>query len=116
MNINEIKVGTVLMESWNGMAEFYEVIKKTEKSVTVVQLVWDTTTPPENGAVDTAHNWVAIKRDGDGKFVRQVGKNTFTKKFINVKGENGSVKGITYNGTWLHICENPLSKFRFYWG
>jgi ParB family chromosome partitioning protein len=51
-SIDDVKIGTIFSDSFNGMSDFYEVIDKTNKSITLRKIKWETCAPDSDADFD----------------------------------------------------------------
>lgn len=116
----EIKIGTILKDSFNGMADFFRVIKTTEKSVTVEELQWETCAPDEPND-DPTYRTARIRLDDKGE---PIIKKDFTgKPIIKTRRVRYNKDGDIYlpsfgwsNCASVSIVEDIHKKYEFYWG
>ena len=103
MKIETLKIGTILKSSWNGMSDFYEIVKITPKSVVLREILWQTCEPPEGEENDPVHRWTKIVRDENGKPVYDpeyfTGKEKLCRKLYVKNDESWNlVRSPNYNG------------------
>ena len=118
--IADLEIGTIFKCSWWGMSDFYEVIGKTDKSVKLAELKWETGLGP-NGEVeeDPTYRWCHIVRDANGKAVRDTDFNgkpkIFTKRVIQLEDGGIAVRSPNYDGhATVQITDSDYDCM--YWG
>lgn len=118
----DIPIGTILSDSWNGMSDFFEVIKTTDKSVTVRKIKWETCAPDAGMTADGDPTYRAarIKLDENGNTVPEVdwtGKEKVYRKLVKPARNGGFyIPSIAWNGGSVAIVADKNKKFSFYWG
>lgn len=112
-------IGKVFADWWNSMADFYLVVRQTEKTVWLQELSWSTCTPPEGEEVDPTWRYAKIDCDENGNPLPE--KDQFTgkpAKLIKKRLRNGRLTS-RWQGCNHPMClvENPSKDvFHFYWG
>ncbi len=118
-SINDVKIGTIFSDSFNGMSDFYEVIDKTKKSVTLRKIKWDTCEPDSNEKFDPTYRNVCICLDENGNPVPELNYKKeeiiYRKMAIKLKSGKIAFKGPTYGG-FMGIVTDKYEKMIFYWG
>lgn len=116
----EIKIGTILKDSFNGMSYFFRVIKTTEKSVTVEKLQWETCAPDKSND-DPTYCTARIRLDNKGEPI--VMKDLDGKPIVKTHriryNKNGDIYLPSFrwsNCAQVSIVEDIHKKYQFYWG
>lgn len=113
-SIKDFSVGMILKDSWNGMANFFEVVSISAKSIQVVELKWETCAPDDPSDVDPTTRCVRLKTDENGNFVP---KGKAMRKILKPTKEGHlHLSSIAWNGGYIGEMENPHDKMIFYWG
>jgi hypothetical protein len=117
----ELRAGTILKCSWNGMSDFYEVIGLSKKTIYLQEIEWETCPAPEGEEPsDPVHRWCRIKRDDMGEpiYVKDFNGRIpkATQKRLTER-EDGKVKfkSPNYSGAgWISISKSDYTEM--YWG
>lgn len=122
VTMDNIFIGLIFKCSWWGMADYYEVIDKTAKSLKLREIHWSTCSAEEAGQEpddDPTYRWTKIVRDAEGNPVPE--RNQFTEKEIiktvRVKTrEDGSIyfRSPNYDGGSVAVCTSDY--MHMYWG
>ena len=131
--LNELKGQDVTMEnifeglifrcSWWGMADYFEVVGKTAKSLNLREIKWETCSAEDAGQEpdgDPTYRWTRIVRDEKGDTVPE--RDQFTEeeiiKTVRVKTrEDGSIyfRSPNYDGAAsVGVCRSDY--MHMYWG
>lgn len=105
----------VLRDSWNGMSDFWEIVKTTPKTITVRKLEWEICSPDNPDDVDPVHKAVKLTLD-HGHPVPELdpqGKEIIRRKFIKF---GNVVSCLGYSGGRISLVEDLNKKYIFYWG
>lgn len=119
-SVYDLKLGTIFKCSWNGMADFYELIGITPKSVKLREIRWETCAAPEGEEQsDPVHRWTKIIRDKEGNPVPRKDYNgkerTYTKRVIDLPRGGITFKSPNYSGeASVQICKSDYTEM--YWG
>lgn len=118
-SIDDVKIGTIFSDSFNGMSDFYEVIEKTKKSITLRKIKWETCAPDSDVDFDPTHRTVNICLDKNGNPVPELNwkkeEIIYRKMAIELKGGKIGFRGPTYGGI-MGIIADKYKKMSFYWG
>lgn len=109
-----LKIGQVLKAGWGGMYDFYEIKKFTNKTVTLIPLLWETCKTPEGEHdADPVHHWTKILKNADGSFQR---KNiSIRKKLTTYEDGTWEIKSPNYQGdAFISPCDSEYQLM--YWG
>ena len=118
--VNQVLPGMVFRCSWNGMADFYEVVRTTQKSVVLKEIDWTTCSAPAGEEEsDPVHRWAKLKRNADGSFIYVKDYNgevrTYTKRLhVNPKTGNMWFKSPNYGGAAsVHLNTSDYMEMSF---
>lgn len=120
MKMNELKTGTIFKCSWWGMADFYELIGMTEKSVKLREIRWDTCAAPEGKQEsDPEHRWTHIVRDEKGNTIPEKDFNgkekVYTKRLVSLPDGGFTFKSPNYDGAAsVKVMKSDYNEM--YWG
>lgn len=118
-SIDDVKIGTIFSDSFNGMSDFYEVIDKTKKSVTLRKIKWETCVPDSDADFDPTYRTAHICLDKNGNPVPELNYKKeeiiYRKMAIKLKSGKIAFKGPTYGG-FMGIVDDKYKKMSFYWG
>lgn len=129
--LNEMKGQEVTMEnifeglifrcSWGGMADYFEVIGKTAKSLKLREIQWETCANPDpnDDSFDPTYRWTRIVRDEKGDTVPELDFDGKEKiKMVRVKTrKDGSIyfRSPNYDGAAsVSVCWKDY--MHMYWG
>lgn len=119
--IDDLEIGTIFRCSWNGMADYFQLLAKTPKSVKLIEIDWETCAPPDGEENDDpTYRWTRIKRDENGKAIPYVdsitGKtNICIKRIINLPKGGITFKSPNYSGD-AHVSIATNDYMQMYWG
>lgn len=71
-SIDDVKTGTIFSDSFNGMSDFFEVIDKTKKSVTLRKIKWEICDSDSDSDFDPTYRTVHICLDKNGNPVPEL--------------------------------------------
>ena len=115
---NKIEVGQIYKCSWNGMADYYDVIKRTDKTVTLRKLKWEICSAPEGKSDDDpTYRWTHLVRDENGNPIQDDYdfKKLFQKRIIIQEDGSEIFKSPNYSGeAYVSILKSDY--MRMYWG
>lgn len=118
-SIDDVKIGTIFSDSFNGMSDFFEVIDKTKKSITLRKIKWETCAPDSDSDFDPTYRTVHICLDKNGNPVPELNfkkeEIIYRKMAIKLKSGKIAFKGPTYGG-FMGIVTDKCKKMNFYWG
>ena len=119
MEIKELKIGTIFKCSWNGMADYFELVDVLPKSVKLRKLEWESCSAPEGfEEADPVHRWTRLRRDENGNYVYAQPCKYYTKRLTTINGYC-NFKSPNYNG---NASVRPLKEgekdgyMLMYWG
>lgn len=122
VTMENIFPGLIFKCSWNGMADYYEVIGKTAKSLKLRKLRWETCSAAEAGEEpdgDPTYRWTKLLRDENDEPVPE--KDYSKKEIINMvrvkerKDGTISFKSPNYSGdAYVRVCTSDF--MQMYWG
>ena len=119
--IDDLKIGTIFRCSWGNMSDFYELIGKTNKSVKLRELQWETGLGPDGKPEeDPTWRWGHIVRDEKGNVVPELDQFTgkeiiYTKRIIDLPNGGITFKSPNYDGqASVRIAESDYA--HMYWG
>ena len=84
-SINDVKIGTIFSDSFNGMSDFYEVIDKTNKSITLRKIKWETCAPDSDADFDPTYRTAHICLDKNGNPILKIKLNNHCAIGLNKK-------------------------------
>lgn len=120
-SVKDLKIGTIFKCSWNGMADYYEMIGSTEKTIKLREIKWTccSNPNPNDDDFDPTYRWTKIVRDDKGNTVpkRDFEGNEiiYSKRIINLPNGGITFKSPNYSGdASVSICTNDY--MRMYWG
>lgn len=123
VTMDNIFIGLIFRCSWWGMADYYEVVGKTAKSLKLREIKWETCSAEDAGQEpdgDPTYRWTRIVRDKDGNPVPE--RNQFTKEEIiktvriKVSEKDGYIwfKSPNYDGSAsVSVCTSDY--MHMYW-
>lgn len=118
-SIDDVKIGTIFSDSFNGMSDFYEVIDKTKKSITLRKIKWETCDPDSDSDFDPTHRMVHICLDKNGNPIPELNwkKEEIIYRKMSIELGSGKIvfKGPSYGG-FMGIIDDKYKKMSFYWG
>lgn len=123
VTMENIFEGLIFRCSWWGMADYFEVVGKTAKSLKLREIKWETCSAEDAGHEpdgDLTYRWTRIVRDEKGDTVPE--RDQFTEeeiiKTVRVKTrEDGSIyfKSPNYDGAAnVGVCRGDY--MHMYWG
>jgi len=122
VTMDNIFEGLIFKCSWGNMADYYEVIGKTAKSLKLREIRWETCSAKDAGQepdYDPTWRWTRIVRDKDGNTVPEMRYgNQENIKMVRVKvRSDGSIsfKSPNYSGdAYVSVCSQDY--MHMYWG
>lgn len=123
VTMDNIFIGLIFRCSWWEMADYYEVVGKTAKSLKLREIKWETCSAEDAGQKpdgDPTYRWTRIVRDKEGNPVPE--RNQFTKEEIiktvriKVSEKDGHIwfKSPNYDGAAsVSVC--TLDYMHMYW-
>lgn len=117
----DLELGTILADWWNGMADFYQVISTTNKSVKLRKIEWETCAPDEKDEdFDPTHRTARIKLGDDGDVIPEKdwqGNNKIIRKMVKFCKDGGFYIPTAWNACGsMKIVTDLKKKYSFYWG
>jgi hypothetical protein len=116
----DLKIGTIFKCSWNGMADYYELIGTTPKTVILRKIRWETCGAPEGEEqADPLHRWTRIVRDENGNPVPELNwqkeEKIYKKRVKQLLNGGITFNSPNYSGdAYVQICSSDYSEM--YWG
>ena len=104
VTMDNIFIGLIFRCSWWGMADYYEVVGKTAKSLKLREIKWETCSAEDAGQEpdgDPTYRWTRIVRDKDGyeevitDFISKMLFDSCVRTGYITKIENASLNAIT---------------------
>ena len=122
VTMENIFTGLIFRCSWWGMADYYEVVGKTAKSLKLRKIRWETCSAEDAGEepdYDPTYRWTRIVRDEKGNTIPE--KDWQSKEVINMvrvkTRKDGSIyfKSPNYSGdASVSVCTSDF--MHMYWG
>ena len=120
-SVKDLKIGTIFKCSWNGMADYYEMIGSTEKTIKLREIKWTTCANPNpnDDDFDPTYRWTKIVRDEKGNTVPERdwkgNEKIYSKRIINLPNGGITFKSPNYGGdASVSICTNDYMHMN--WG
>ncbi len=122
VTMENIFEGLIFRCSWWGMADYFEVVGKTAKSLRFREIKWETCSAEDAGQEpdgDPTYRWTRIVRDEKGDTVPELDFDGKEKiKTVRVKtGEDGKIyfRSPNYDGAAnVGVCRSDY--MHMYWG